>query len=67
MDEALIIEFERLQEFNALQRKSELPLNQLLKNYKMGKGNEMLVFVQLSMFKLFEHCIIFGSLVNNVI
>jgi hypothetical protein len=38
-----------------------------LKNYKMGKGNETLVFVQLDMFKLFEHCIVFGSLIESVI
>jgi hypothetical protein len=33
-DEALIIEFERKEELNALQQESELPLDQILKNYK---------------------------------
>jgi hypothetical protein len=54
LDEALIIEFERKEELNALQQESELPLDQILKNYKMWKGNEMLLFVQLTMFRLFE-------------
>jgi E1A-binding protein p400 len=53
-DEALITECERREELNALQQESELPLDQLLKNYKMGEGNEMLLFVQLAMFRLFE-------------
>jgi E1A-binding protein p400 len=53
-DEALITESERREELNALQQESELPLDQLLKNYKMGEGNEMLLFVQLAMFRLFE-------------
>ncbi len=53
-DEALITESERREELNALQHESELPLDQLLKNYKMGEGNEMLLFVQLAMFRLFE-------------
>ncbi len=66
VDEALIIESER-EEFDALQQETELPLDQLLKNYKMGKGNEMFMFVQLAMFRLFEHCIVFGSLVESVI
>ncbi len=53
-DEALITESERREELIALQQESELPLEQLLKNYKMGEGNEMLLFVQLSVFRLFE-------------
>ncbi len=53
-DEALITESERREELNALQQESELPLDQLLKNYKMGEGNEMLLLVQLAMFRLFE-------------
>ncbi len=63
-NEALITKFERREKFNALQQKNELPLDQLFKHYKMGKGNEMLLFVQLAMFWLFEHCIVFGSLVE---
>jgi len=44
-DEALITESERREELIALQQESELPLEQLLKNYKIGEGNEMLLFV----------------------
>jgi hypothetical protein len=39
-DEALITESERREELIALQQESELPLEQLLKNYKIGEDSE---------------------------
>jgi hypothetical protein len=66
-DEALITESERREELNALQKESELPLDQLLKNYKMGEGNEISCLSNWLCSGCLNNCIVFGSLVEHVV